>query len=192
MFYVLSRFTSSIGTGKRSLLFAWNTCQPHNKSIIYYPIFPSKLSSYCISYKIFVLHTSSARCTMLASNPALLATEWAKLHVMFPVMRRCRNTNLLSSFDKCSNVYKLKWCILQNITAEYYVNINMKRGGQHLERPNVERPIFRDFEISNIKITKVELFDFSIFESIFYFHDFLSYSNTQNTYMIIYDQIWNF
>ena len=41
--------------------------------------------------------------------------------------------------------------------------------GQHLERPNVKRLISRDFEISNIKITKVELFDFSIFECIFIF-----------------------
>ena len=68
-------------------------------------------------------------------------------------------------------------------------------GGQHLERPNVERPIFRDFEIANIKITKVELLDFSIFEFIFYFYDCLNDSDTQNTYMIIYYQIrifWNF
>ena len=36
-------------------------------------------------------------------------------------------------------------------------------GGQNLGRPNVERPIFRKFETSNIEITKVELFDFSIF-----------------------------
>ena len=54
-----------------------------------------------------------------------------------------------------------------------------KGGGHHLERPNVERPIFRDFEISNIKITKVNLFDFSIFEFIFYFYDCLNYTNTQ-------------
>ena len=33
-------------------------------------------------------------------------------------------------------------------------------GGYNLERPNVEQPIFRKFETSNIEITKVELFDF--------------------------------
>ena len=68
-------------------------------------------------------------------------------------------------------------------------------GGQNLERPNEERPIFRKFETSNIEITKVELFDFSIFEFIFYFYDCLNYSNTQNTYLIMYHQIrifWNF
>ena len=64
--------------------------------------------------------------------------------------------------------------------------------GQHLERPIVERSIFRDFEISNIKITKVELFDLSIFEFIFYFYDCVNYSDTRNTYMIIYYQIRNF
>ena len=65
-------------------------------------------------------------------------------------------------------------------------------GGQNLERPNVERPIFRKFETSNIEITKVVLFDFSISEFILYFYDCLNYSNTQNTYLIIYHQIRNF
>ena len=59
-------------------------------------------------------------------------------------------------------------------------------GGQNLERPNVERPIFRKFETSNIVITKVELFDFSISEFILYSYDCLNYSNPQNTYLIIY------
>ena len=36
-------------------------------------------------------------------------------------------------------------------------------GAQHLEQPNVEQPIFRNFEILNIKKTKDELFDFFIF-----------------------------
>ena len=54
-------------------------------------------------------------------------------------------------------------------------------GGQNLERPSVERLIFRKFEISNIEITKV---DFPIFEFILYFYDCLNYSNTQNTYLL--------
>ena len=29
-----------------------------------------------------------------------------------------------------------------------------------MERSNIERPLFRKFKTSNIKITKVELFDF--------------------------------
>ena len=57
-------------------------------------------------------------------------------------------------------------------------------GGQNLELPNVERPIFRKFETSNIEITKLELFDFSVFEFILYFYDCLIYSNTQNTYLL--------
>ena len=39
--------------------------------------------------------------------------------------------------------------------------------GQNLERRHVERPIFRNFKITNIKITKDELFDSFIFEFIF-------------------------
>ena len=41
-------------------------------------------------------------------------------------------------------------------------------GGQNLDRRNVERPIFRNFKITNIKITKDELFDSFIFEFIFF------------------------
>ena len=36
-------------------------------------------------------------------------------------------------------------------------------GGQHWERPSVARPIFRNFEIPNIKRTNDELFEFFIF-----------------------------
>ena len=69
----------------------------------------------------------------------------------------------------------------------------LSRGrGQNLELPIVKRLIFRKFETSNIEITKVELFDFSISEFILYFDDCLNYSNTQNTYLIIYHQIRNF
>ena len=46
-------------------------------------------------------------------------------------------------------------------------------GGQNLERRNVKRPIFRNFKITNIKITKNELFDSFIFEFIFSF--FINY-----------------
>ena len=37
-----------------------------------------------------------------------------------------------------------------------------------MERRNVERPIFRNFKITNIKITKDELFDSFIFDFFFF------------------------
>ena len=40
-------------------------------------------------------------------------------------------------------------------------------GGQNLERRNVEQPICQNFKITNTKITKDQLFDSFIFESIF-------------------------
>ena len=40
-------------------------------------------------------------------------------------------------------------------------------GGQNFERRNLERPIFRNCRIVNIKITKDELFDRFIMEFIF-------------------------
>ena len=63
-----------------------------------------------------------------------------------------------------------------------------KGEAQNLERPNVERPIFRNFEISNIEITKDGLFNFkkiSIIRTVEYiiiyrigkFSNFDSFSN---------------
>ena len=54
----------------------------------------------------------------------------------------------------------------------------MKGGGQNLERRNIERPVFRNFENANIKIKKDELFDNLIFE--LFFSIFRNYFNTQN------------
>ena len=51
-------------------------------------------------------------------------------------------------------------------------------GPINLERRHVERPIFRNFKIANIKITKDELFDSFIFE--FNFSFFRNHLNTQN------------
>ena len=48
---------------------------------------------------------------------------------------------------------------------------------QNLERQNIEQPIFRNFKIPNIRITKDELFDNFIFE--FNFSFFRNHSNTE-------------
>ena len=58
--------------------------------------------------------------------------------------------------------------------------------GQPIEQPNVERPIFWNFEIPNIKRTKDESFDFLILNSFFYLDICLNYSNTK-----INDKLWN-
>ena len=42
-------------------------------------------------------------------------------------------------------------------------------GGQNLEQPDVEWPLFWNYKIANIKIQKDELFDILIFELIFSF-----------------------
>ena len=52
-------------------------------------------------------------------------------------------------------------------------NDRIKGGSQ-----NLERPIFRNFQIANIKITKDKLFDNFIFEFNLLF--FRNHSNTQN------------
>ena len=52
-------------------------------------------------------------------------------------------------------------------------------GGQPFEQPNLERSIFRNFEISNIKRTKEE-FNFFNFKFIFYSHICLNYLNSKS------------
>ena len=51
-------------------------------------------------------------------------------------------------------------------------------GGQNLERRNVELPIFRNFKIANIKMTKEDLFDNFIVGYDFSF--FINHLNSQN------------
>ena len=58
-----------------------------------------------------------------------------------------------------------------------YSNIGLKETGgvQNVEWSNIERPIFRNFKTTNIEIAKHELFDYFIYEFIFYYF-FLNYS----------------
>ena len=51
-------------------------------------------------------------------------------------------------------------------------------GSQNLERRNVERSVFRNFKIANIKMTKDELFDSFIIE--FFFKFFINCLNNRN------------
>ena len=71
--------------------------------------------------------------------------------------------------------------IAQEVNKKFNSTIFMEGGGQHLEQPNVERPLFRNSKISNIKRTKDELFDLFIVEFYIYFYICLNYSYTQNT-----------
>ena len=48
-----------------------------------------------------------------------------------------------------------------------------------MERPNIERPVFRKFETWNIEIPKVELFDFLYFFKLQYFEKFLLFEIEQ-------------
>ena len=63
-------------------------------------------------------------------------------------------------------------------------------GGQNLERQNVERSIFRNFEIANIKITKDELIDSFIFDFFFIFEKLLKHSKYSIIFQIV--EYWIF
>ena len=54
--------------------------------------------------------------------------------------------------------------IKSNFLLEIYVDTLQPGGGQSLERRNGERPVFRNFEITNIKMKKDGLIDHFIFE----------------------------
>ena len=60
----------------------------------------------------------------------------------------------------------------------YFIRVT-KGGGQNLERPNIDRPVFRKFETSNNELTKVELFDFLYFSKLRYFGKFLLFEIEQ-------------
>ena len=47
--------------------------------------------------------------------------------------------------------------------------VGLGGGVQNLECSNVERPGFRNVKITNIKVSKDKLFDYFIYEFIFYF-----------------------
>ena len=116
---------------------------------------------------------------------SIFLSQFAPIHCKS--VARLSLSNRQRIVKKCKKVH----CLLDNLSPNHHreyaslpVGIFQLDGGQNLERPNVERK-FRKFETSNIEITKVELFDFSISEFIFYFYDCLNDSNTQNTYLII-------
>ena len=65
---------------------------------------------------------------------------------------------------------KIHWYYAIDIDILQILSLVTNMGGaQNLERRNVERPVFRNFEIANIKIKKDDLFDNFIFE-IFFLH----------------------
>ena len=65
------------------------------------------------------------------------------------------------------------------------ISTTSRGGGQNLERQNVQRSVFRNLKIANIKITKDELCDSFINE--FFFPFFLNYLNSG--YLIIFQNV---
>ena len=60
----------------------------------------------------------------------------------------------------------------------------IKGGDQNLERRDVERPVFQNFEIANIKIKIHESFDNFIFELYFSFLEIISTPKIFNNFLI--------
>ena len=62
----------------------------------------------------------------------------------------------------------LSWNSLKCILW-YLLELSYPLGrGQNFERPNVERPIFRNLKIANFKSYEVQLFDFFLFTKLFF------------------------
>ena len=78
-----------------------------------------------------------------------------------------------------------------NISNALKKNASLMGRGQNLERPKcrtADISEFRNLEYNN----ESRVIRFFYFRIYFYFYDFLNYSDTQNTYTIIYHQIRNF
>ena len=83
---------------------------------------------------------------------------------------------LFFNFFKIEKYFKSFESLLRKKTLK-------KRGGvQNLEWSDVERPIFRDFKITNIEIAKDELFNYFICEFIFYYYFFKVFDNFSKLY----------
>ena len=73
-----------------------------------------------------------------------------------------KNILLVKKLQILKKFRKLIFCIILK-------NVN-KGGVKNLEWSNVERTIFRNFKITNIKIAKSELIDYFIYEFIVYYY----------------------
>ena len=69
--------------------------------------------------------------------------------------------------------------------SDYLILDHLYPRGTLRQRPNLERPIFRNFKILNITKNESRVFLFVCFE-FFYFYVYFNCQNTQNTNMIIY------
>ena len=61
---------------------------------------------------------------------------------------------------------------VSNLKINERSNVERPGGVQNLEWSNAERSIFPNFKITNIKIAKDVLFDYFIYEFIFYYYFF--------------------
>ena len=77
-----------------------------------------------------------------------------------------KSQNFCSHFALPKKIQKIKKKALEKF---FFSCLGHLGGGQTLERRNVERPVFRNFEIAKIKIKKGQLFDNSVFELCFDF-----------------------
>ena len=86
---------------------------------------------------------------------------------------KLRFFKLKKNFQKFSKFYNFEnhqISIIDKLKKNNIISelVEFQKGeGQNLERRDVERSIFRNFKITNIKITKYELFDSFILKFIF-------------------------
>ena len=95
------------------------------------------------------------------------------------------------SLEIIYEVNKVGPCTLFLIIFDFSQSHFYEKGGiKNLESSNVERPIFRNFEITNIKMAKDELFDYFICKFIFYYYFFKLLEHSK--YSIIFPNYNNF
>ena len=118
--------------------------------------------------------------------------NWAERWPLSKVMRHTDwviyecECKFQSKFLSRQSIFQTSTMYRNNQEKYGYADVTLifyKGGGKNLERRNLERPIFRNFKITNIKITKDELFDSFIFE--FIFSSFINYLNNLIIFQIV-------
>ena len=100
----------------------------------------------------------------LINKPSLHYVEPPQVrHIFSPILAEEFNPHFKQN---TKNVTKI--CKIRNVSFIFQIFL-IKIGGQNFERRNVERPVFGNFEIANMKIKKNELFDNFIFELFCHF-----------------------
>ena len=176
-YLVLSRFRDSWNRFKNSYIFEANEHLLNRKVAIEYTlkIFISNRESEIEFSRVDDWSEYAASAMYCKSN----ICRYVHITHTQPLFCHFNNRNLFFSFTyeksqlyghigpirpEFTSISIIDWQLL------FWIGFDWRGGVQNLEWSNVERPIFWNFKITNIKIAKDELFNYFIYEFILYYY----------------------